>query len=197
MAEHGELIRDSIALLEAIRPSTDLTAISAALHECILQGGKIMFFGNGGSAADAQHLTAECLIQLRKDRPRDPIPAICLSMDPSTLTACGNDLGYDRLFERSITALGRRGDVAFGLSTSGNSTNVIRALKRAREIGLTTIGLLGSGGGAALEHCDHAIVVPSETTAAIQIAHITIAHQILFDLEDLLLVDATEVAEAW
>ena len=114
-----------------------------------------MFCGNGGSAADSQHLATELLIRLRGSVERDSWPALALTLDPAMLTACGNDYGYERVFERPLRGLGRRGDVLFGITTSGRSPNVVRALAAAREMGIVTVGLLGGAGEPALGHCDH------------------------------------------
>jgi D-sedoheptulose 7-phosphate isomerase len=147
-------------------------------------GGKLMFCGNGGSAADAQHLATEMLIRLRPKSERQSIAALALTLDPTMLTACGNDYGYDRVFERPLRGLGRRGDVLFGITTSGRSINVIRALQAAREMGIVTVGLLGGTGEPALTECDLALLVPDTETARIQECHISLGHAVLELLED-------------
>jgi len=147
-------------------------------------GGKLIFCGNGGSAADSQHLATELLIRLRGAVERDSWPALALTLDPAMLTACGNDYGYDRVFERPLRGLGRRGDVLFGITTSGRSANVIRALEAAREMGIVTVGLLGGAGEPALGLCDHALLVPDRETARIQECHIALGHAVLELLED-------------
>ncbi len=147
-------------------------------------GGKLMFCGNGGSAADAQHLATEMLIRLRPKSERPSIAALALTLDPAMLTACGNDYGYDRVFERPLRGLGRRGDVLFGITTSGRSMNVIRALQAAREMGIVTVGLLGGTGEPALTECDLALLVPDTETARIQECHISLGHAVLELLED-------------
>jgi D-sedoheptulose 7-phosphate isomerase len=147
-------------------------------------GGKLMFCGNGGSAADAQHLATEMLIRLRPQSERPSIAGLALTMDPAMLTACGNDYGYDRVFERPLRGLGRRGDVLFGITTSGRSKNVIRALQAAREMGIVTIGLLGGTGEPTLTECDVALLVPDNETARIQECHISLGHAVLELLED-------------
>ena len=147
-------------------------------------GGKLMFCGNGGSAADAQHLATEMLIRLRPKSERPSIAALALTLDPAMLTACGNDYGYDRVFERPLRGLGRRGDVLFGITTSGRSINVIRALQAAREMGIVTVGLLGGTGEPALTECDLALLVPDTETARIQECHISLGHAVLELLED-------------
>lgn len=147
----------------------------------ITEGGKILFFGNGGSAADAQHLATELAVRYVKNR--KPIAAIALTTDTSALTAIGNDYGFDHLFARQIEALGTAGDVAIGISTSGQSANVIAALKQARAQGLITIGLSGRDGGQMKELCDVLIVIPSNTTARIQEMHITLGQMLCGALE--------------
>jgi D-sedoheptulose 7-phosphate isomerase len=167
------------ATARAVRADFGLTL--AILEQSVRQGGKLLFFGNGGSAADAQHIAAELVIRYKKDR--KAIAAISLTTDTSTMTACGNDLGFDALFERQIEALGRPGDVAFGISTSGKSPNVLRGLRQARSAGLKTVGLTGGTGGELAAVCDAVIVVPSPVTARIQEMHITIGHMLCVALE--------------
>src|SRR5580698_3511319 len=147
-------------------------------------GGKLMFCGNGGSAADSQHFATELLIRLRGSHERPSIAALALTLDPAMLTACGNDYGYDSVFERPLRGLGRRGDVLFGISTSGRSANVVRALAAAREMGIVTVGLLGGAGEPALAQCDHALPVPENETARIQECHMGLGHAVLELLED-------------
>ena len=150
-------------------------------------GGKLLFCGNGGSAADAQHLATELLVRLRSRVERPSWPAIALTLDPAALTAGGNDYGFDEVFARPLSALGRKGDVLFGITTSGRSTNVIKALQVARGMGVGTIGFLGGDGGAAAALCDVPLIVPSVETARVQEAHITLGHAILELLEDRLI----------
>jgi D-sedoheptulose 7-phosphate isomerase len=147
-------------------------------------GGKLMFCGNGGSAADSQHLATEMLIRLRGSHERPSIAALALTLDPAMLTACGNDYGYDRVFERPLRGLGRTGDVLFGITTSGRSGNVIKALEAAREMGIVTGGMLGGSGEPALGLCDLALLVPDTETARIQECHIALGHAVLELLED-------------
>jgi D-sedoheptulose 7-phosphate isomerase len=151
------------------------------LERSLRRGGKLLLFGNGGSAADAQHIAAELVIRYKSDRPA--IAAIALTTDSSALTACGNDLGFDALFERQIEALGRKDDVAIGISTSGRSQNVLRGLRRAREMELRTVGLAGGTGGEMPSICDALITIPSPITARIQEMHITIGHMLCKALE--------------
>lgn len=148
---------------------------------CVERGGKILFFGNGGSAADAQHLATELTIRYKTDRA--PIAAIALTTDTSALTAAGNDLGFEQIFARQILALGSAGDVALGISTSGNSPNVLAGLKAARGEGLKTIGLTGKSGGEMSQYCDVLLRVPSTTTARIQEMHITLGQMLCGALE--------------
>jgi D-sedoheptulose 7-phosphate isomerase len=159
------------------------------LERGVRGGGKLLLFGNGGSAADAQHIAAELIVRYQADRAA--IAAIALTTDSSTLTACGNDMGFDALFERQIEGLGRQGDVAVALSTSGNSPNVLKGLDRARSMGLKTVGLTGGTGGKMRGACDALIVVPSTVTARIQEMHGMIGHVLCKALERRLgLVDA-------
>jgi D-sedoheptulose 7-phosphate isomerase len=159
-------------------------AVVDACETSLRAGGKLMFCGNGGSAADSQHLATEMLIRLRGSHERPSIAALALTLDPAMLTACGNDYGYDRVFERPLRGLGRRGDVLFGITTSGRSGNVIKALEAAREMGIVTVGMLGGSGEPALSHCDLALLVPDTETARIQECHIALGHAVLELLED-------------
>jgi len=151
------------------------------IEGAVRRGGKVLLFGNGGSAADAQHIAAELIIRYKADRAA--IPAIALTTDSSALTACANDMGFEAVFERQIEGLGREGDVAIGISTSGTSANVLRALTQAKIMGLKTVGLTGGAGGRMREVCDALIVVPSSVTARIQEMHILIGHVLCKALE--------------
>jgi len=137
-------------------------------------GGKILFCGNGGSASDSQHLAAELTGRFIKDR--KPLGAIALTTDTSALTSIANDFAFEEVFARQVIALGRSGDLLVGISTSGNSKNIIRAVEEARALGIRTVGLLGRDGGQLRALCDHAIVVPCDVTARVQEAHILIGH---------------------
>ncbi len=174
----GAIIQESIQTKELlIAQCLDQIESSAAeLSDVLKNGGMILFCGNGGSAADAQHIAAELVIRFRGGVERRALPAMSLAVDPSMSTAGGNDYGYEHTFERMVEAFGRPGSALVGISTSGNSANVGLALKKAREMGMRTIGLLGNGGGSLLSHCDSAVVVPSSVTARIQECHITIGH---------------------
>jgi D-sedoheptulose 7-phosphate isomerase len=149
--------------------------------EAVRAGNKLLFFGNGGSAADAQHLATELTVRYKRDRA--PIAAIALTTDSSALTAIGNDLGLDQLFARQMRALGRKGDVAIGISTSGRSANVLKALEAAREMGIVPAALSGGDGGALPGLADPLLIVPSKTTARIQEMHITIGQMLCGALE--------------
>jgi D-sedoheptulose 7-phosphate isomerase len=167
------------ATVRAVRRDFGMSLL--ILEDSVRKGGKLLFFGNGGSAADAQHIAAELVVRYKTDR--KAIAAIALTTDTSTLTACANDLGYDALFERQIEALGRPGDVAIGISTSGRSPNVLRGLRQARNGGLKTLGLTGGSGGEMGAICDAMITVPSSVTARIQEMHITLGHMLCVALE--------------
>ena len=145
-------------------------------------GGKMLLMGNGGSAGDAQHIAAEFIGRYKKER--RPVAAIALTVDSSILTCVGNDYGYDSVFSRQVEGLAKKEDVVIAISTSGNSENVIRGVEKAREIGAKTIGLLGKQGGKLKDKVDLAIVVPSNNTARIQEAHITIGHIICEILDE-------------
>lgn len=150
----------------------------------VKKGGKILLCGNGGSAADAQHLAAEFLVRLRPKVNRKPIPAISLAQDTSTLTACGNDYSFDDIFLRTLQALGNKKDVLICISTSGNSKNILKVLKEAKKKGILTIGFLGNSGGKAKKYCDHKLIVESDETARIQECHIFLGHFIFQKVED-------------
>ena len=157
------------------------------IYKSILKNKKIFFCGNGGSASDAQHLTAELLIRLRPNLNRKSIPAICLQMDTSTLTACSNDYSFNYIFSRPLSALGQKNDVLVVISTSGNSKNIIEVLKLAKKKKIFSIAFLGSKGGKAKILCDLPIIVESNITARIQEAHIFLGHYILEEVETKLL----------
>jgi len=175
-AEHHEVARRSEAAL-----SDAFAALVTACATSIRGGGKLMFFGNGGSAADAQHLATELTIRYKADRAA--IAALALTTDTSALTAAGNDLGFERVFARQIEALGRPGDVAIAISTSGTSPNIIAGLKQAKAMKLVTAALGGRGGGDLRGVTDHLLVVPSDTVARIQEMHITLGQMLCGALE--------------
>lgn len=157
--------------------------------QSIKSGGKLLFCGNGGSAADAQHLAAELLVRLRPKVNRRPISAMAMALDTSSLTACGNDYSFEEFFARGVVALGRPGDVLVGISTSGKSPNICRAFEAAKGNKMQNVGFLGCDGGPAQMLCDEALVVPSEETGRIQEVHITAGHAILEVVEDILLAE--------
>lgn len=159
--------------------STQLSSLTEKVCTAYRDGKKLLLFGNGGSAADAQHLAAEMVSRFRLER--SALPALALTTNSSVVTAIGNDYEYARVFERQVEALANPGDVVIGISTSGNSENVRLGLERAREKGAFAVGLLGNGGGRILTHCDIALVVPGSDTPRIQEVHILLGH-ILCDL---------------
>ncbi len=170
---HGE----HLATFEKSRPLLKETAaLAAAAISALRAGGKLLFCGNGGSAADSQHLATELTVRFETNR--RGLPAIALTTDSSTLTAAGNDFGYERVFSRQVEALGRPGDLLVALSTSGNSPNVVEALKAARALGLVTACLTGHGGGRIAKDglADHCLVVPGANTARAQEVHIFLGH---------------------
>jgi|SRR6185312_575553 len=175
-AEHESVLKATLAQCGA-----PFAALVAAALAAIRSGSKILLFGNGGSAGDAQHLATELTVRYVKDRA--PIAAIALTTDTSALTAIGNDLGFDQLFARQVRALGRKGDLALGISTSGKSRNVILALEAAREMGLAAAALSGNDGGLLKGLADPLIVVPSRTTARIQEMHILLGQMLCGALE--------------
>ncbi len=175
-AEHEAVARATLAQCEA----AFLRLVEAAVG-AIRGGGKLIFFGNGGSAADAQHLATELTVRYVKDRA--PIAAIAFTTDSSALTAIGNDLGFEQLFARQLRALGRKGDLAVGISTSGKSRNVILALEAARDMGITPAALSGNDGGELKGLADPLLIVPSRTTARIQEMHILLGQMLCGALE--------------
>lgn len=174
----AKTIEESSASLQKIAGNEKiLEAISSTVGICVKalnSDNKIMFMGNGGSAADSQHLAAELVSRFEFDRPG--LSALALTTDTSALTAIGNDYGYQRLFSRQIEAVGRNGDVLFGFSTSGNSENVIHGIQSARTKGITVVGMTGNKKGEICNHADILIEVPSANTARIQEGHIVIGH---------------------
>ena len=161
-----------------------LSNMAEHITKSLMSSGKLLLCGNGGSAADAQHLAAELLVRLRPHINRQPISAMSLAQDVSTITACANDYSFDDLFARNLMALGRSGDCLLGISTSGKSKNIINAMKTARDLDIKVFGFLGKGGGDCLPLCDHSFLVPSEDTAAIQEAHITAGHALMEVIEN-------------
>ncbi len=162
--------------------SADVARAAQMIAASMRAGGKLLIFGNGGSAADAQHIAAE--LAFKMGRERAALPALALTTDTSLLTAISNDRSFDFVFARQIQALGRKGDIALAISTSGNSANVIEAVKQAREMEISAIGLLGAGGGKTAALVDLALVVPSDDTPRIQEVHIAASHIICQLIED-------------
>ena len=177
-AEH--CIQQSIAEHLAIAQSVardhagTIAAIAAALIECMNKGGAIYWCGNGGSAADSQHLAAELIGRFKRER--RAIRSAALTTDTSVLTALGNDYGFHTIFSRQIEGMGRKGDILVGISTSGNSENILLAMQQARKMGMDTVGFLGRDGGKIKAECQHAFIVPSSDTARIQEMHIMAGH---------------------
>lgn len=174
-------LQEHLALFQQME--IGLTLPIAQLAERLIEtfkiGNKLLIMGNGGSAADAQHFAGEIVSRFRMERPA--LPAIALSTDTSILTAIGNDYGFERIFSRQVEALAAPGDAVIGISTSGNSPNVLKALEVARQAGCTTIGLLGKDGGSIKALCDIPLIIPSNDTPRVQEGHITVIH-ILCDL---------------
>lgn len=171
-AELKESIEVKNLVIKSLVPQIEQAA--RMMLEALKNGNKIIFFGNGGSAADAQHLAAELIGRYHKDR--KSLAAVALSTDTSILTSLSNDYGFEIVFARQVEGLAKKGDVAFGISTSGNSRNVIEGIEKAKEIGCKTIGLLGCDGGRIAEVVDLALTVPCKATPRIQESHITIGH---------------------
>lgn len=175
-----EYLQESVDCLSALYHDQESHRAFAdqarAIGEAIKSGHKVMIAGNGGSAADAQHIAGELISRLFYDRA--PLPAIALTTDTSVMTAVANDYGYEQVFERQIRGLGRKGDVFLGISTSGKSPNILRALQAARAAGIITIGFTGNNPGPMAAFCDHIFCAPSPKTAIIQQAHIVAAHLI-------------------
>ena len=186
IAAHLKLSRDALEhagsaanLLDTARKIADVIAAS------LRAGNKLLIAGNGGSAADAQHIAAEIVGRYKKDRPA--YAAIALTTDTSALTAIGNDYGFEQVFARQLEGLGRRGDVLLALTTSGRSPNILAALKSARQHGLVTVGFTGAKGTGLAASCDHLLVAPSEDTAVIQQIHMAFAHGICEVIEQTLM----------
>jgi len=176
LAEHAKVVEATRQALAA-----EFARLVACCAQAVRGGGKILLFGNGGSAADAQHLATELTVRYKRDRA--PIAALALTTDSSALTAIGNDLGFERLFARQVEALGRPGDVALGISTSGKSRNVILALETAKARGLVAAALSGNDGGLLKGVADPLLIVPSKTTARIQEMHIMLGQMLCGALE--------------
>jgi D-sedoheptulose 7-phosphate isomerase len=179
VAEFAE--HEAVTAATRTRLSGEFQRLVAVAVNCLNQGGKFLFFGNGGSAADAQHLATELTVRYIQDR--EALAAIALTTDSSALTAIGNDLGFERLFARQIEALGRPGDLAIGITTSGTSPNVVKGLETAKALGLVAAALTGKGGGRVKAIADPCLIVPSETTARIQEMHILLGQMLCGAIE--------------
>ena len=186
-ADIHRMFRDSaevkLRFVEECAPRIE--AVAHRMAEVLRRGGKLLFFGNGGSAADAQHIAAEFVNRFLRDR--GPLAAVALTTDTSALTSIGNDLGFDQVFSRQVEALGRPGDLAVAISTSGTSPNVLRGVEAARRVGCATVGLTGGTGGRLAQAVDDAFVVPSAETPRIQEAHITLGHVLCALVDEILL----------
>jgi D-sedoheptulose 7-phosphate isomerase len=182
----------SLAALERATQDAGLLAaarkIAEAITSALRAGNKLLVIGNGGSAADAQHIAAEIVGRYKQDRPA--YAAIALTTDTSALTAIANDYGFEQVFARQVTGLGRRGDVLLALSTSGRSPNILAGLRTARERGLATVGFTGSKGETLGALCDHLLVAPSDDTAVVQQIHLAVAHGICEVIEQALMREA-------
>lgn len=154
----------------------DILTAADILTDAFRLGNKLLLCGNGGSAADCQHIATELVIRLSHDIKRPALPAIALTTDSSNLTAGGNDIGFENVFARSVEGLGNEGDVLLAISTSGNSPNVIKAVRSARNKGMKTVAFLGGNGGKLISEADHSVIIPSSNTQRIQEGHITAAH---------------------
>ncbi|WP_440652101.1 D-sedoheptulose-7-phosphate isomerase [Candidatus Pelagibacter sp. HIMB1542] len=180
----------NITLKKSVNAKKSLTkqiiAINDIIHcmaDCIKMGNKMFICGNGGSAADAQHIAAECLVRLKPNNNRKPIPMISLALDSSTMTACANDYSYNNIFSRNLEGLGKSGDVLICISTSGNSGNILKVLKTAKKLKIKTISILGNNGGKAKKLSDKYIIINSSNVASIQEAHIFLGHFLIGELE--------------
>jgi len=191
IAAHMEVSR---AAMDRAANDATLLAIAHAIADAVIaalrSGNTILFIGNGGSAADAQHIAAEIVGRYKQDRPG--YAAIALTTDTSALTSIGNDYGFEQVFARQIEGLGRRGDVLIAMSTSGRSPNILLALRKARERGIVTVGFTGSKGEAMRADCDHLLVSPSDDTPVIQQIYLTVAHGICDEVERAMMPEAGE-----
>jgi D-sedoheptulose 7-phosphate isomerase len=185
-------LKQSLAAFERANSDAALLgvahAIAAAIIAALRAGNKLLIIGNGGSAGDAQHIAAEIVGRYKLERPG--YAAIALTTDTSALTAIGNDYGFEQIFARQVEGLGVRGDVLLGLSTSGRSPNILAALKKARELGLVTVGFTGGKGEAMRTACDHLLVAPNDDTPVVQQIHLAIAHGICDEIEQTMMREA-------
>jgi D-sedoheptulose 7-phosphate isomerase len=190
----GAHLRQSLLALERATQDAALLAtarsIAAAIIAALRAGNKLLIIGNGGSAADAQHIAAEIIGRYKQER--SAYAAIALTTDTSALTAIANDYGFESVFARQLEGLGRRGDVLLALSTSGRSPNILAALRSARERGLVTIGFTGANGEALGELCDHLLVAPSDDTPVVQQIHLAVAHGICDEIEQTMMRETSK-----
>jgi D-sedoheptulose 7-phosphate isomerase len=178
-------LKDNInAHNDLMKISVDIIDVIQNIQKRLKRGGKVLFCGNGGSAADAQHLAAEFIVRLRPHINRNPMPAITLAQDTSSLTACGNDYSFDEIFLRPFQALAKKEDVLICISTSGNSKNILKVLKEAQKKKIYSVGFLGKGGGKAKKFTNKSLIISSNNTARIQECHIFLGHFILEKVED-------------
>ncbi|MBN9542529.1 MAG: D-sedoheptulose 7-phosphate isomerase [Alphaproteobacteria bacterium] len=196
---HAHTIKEQIAatsyLINQVAQSEEIINTASQIADEIIasleDGGKIIFAGNGGSAADSQHLAAEFVSKLCTDR--NPLPGIAITTDTSAITAIGNDYGYEQIFARQLQAIGKSGDIFFAITTSGNSKNIIEAIKVAKKMGIKVIGLTGATGGAIANMCDYIIKIPSPDTAKVQECHIMIGHIICMIVENFYLAKENHI----
>jgi phosphoheptose isomerase len=182
--DHSAVLRRALDQLREL--DEPLQAAARSIAQSFRAGGKLLAAGNGGSAAEAQHLTAELIGRLHPDRERQALPAVALHADTSTLTAVANDYGYDQVFARQVEAIGRGGDVLVVLSTSGASKNLVRAVDVAAELGMVTVGLLGPGVRPLHERCTHVLAVAADSLQTVQECHLVLVHVLVEQVEDLL-----------
>lgn len=191
----GKYAQEGAALREAFfgENAARLEEIARIMAVSLAEGGKILYCGNGGSAADSQHLAAELVNRFQLERP--PLPGIALTTDTSALTAIGNDYGFDQVFRKQVQGLGKRGDVLVAISTSGNSENLIQALKVAADMGIVRVGLLGGDGGEMAPLCQHVLIVPSKSTPLVQEVQIAAGHMLCKLIDYFLFENVAEIAE--
>ncbi|MFW5733857.1 MAG: D-sedoheptulose 7-phosphate isomerase [Oceanidesulfovibrio sp.] len=187
--QEGAVLREAFFTENAAR----LEEIARIMAVSLADGGKILYCGNGGSAADSQHLAAELVNRFQLERP--PLPGIALTTDTSALTAIGNDYGFDQVFRKQVQGLGKRGDVLVAISTSGNSENLIQALKAAADMGMVRVGLLGGDGGEMAPLCQHSLIVPSKSTPLVQEVQIAAGHMLCKLIDYFLFENVSEITD--
>ena len=183
----NQLEQNIVAHQDILNMSDDIIEIVQIIKKKLKKGGKILFCGNGGSAADAQHLAAEFIVRLRPHINRQPLSALTLAQDTSTITACGNDFSFDDIFLRPFKSLAKKNDILICISTSGDSKNILKVLVEAKKQKVFSIGFLGKKGGKAKKLCNKPLIISSENTARIQECHIFLGHFILEKVEDLII----------